>query len=142
MISNTSERCENQEVEALSRGIVLIVSSDQEFREHYRSLLLEWGFTPLTATTYPAATACLRLVVVTLVLVDQGSLAIEARNFMDCMRQMELHPLVIVVRRSHNPGFVREDFVQGTAEHAEHPVAIPDILRMLDSPLQPSAGTV
>ncbi len=125
--------------ETLPGGIVLIVSSDREFLNHYREFLLEWGFTPLTATTTLAALACLRLVVVTLVVLDQRVGTFEGETILDRAQQLKALPSVIVVNRAEDSNLCREVHALGAVEYLEDPVTIPDILRVLAAnPTAPS----
>ncbi len=121
------------EEEAVAAKIVLIVSGQPGFLDHYRELLLECGFAPLTTTSSLGALACMRLVVLDLVIMDQSLSASEGQEILDRSQTLKECPPIIVVGSPERSGFCRGEHMVGTVEYLKDPVNIPDVMRVIAS---------
>ena len=132
MSTRTSHSLQAKE-EAVGAKIVLIVSGQPEFLDHYRDLFLEWGFTPLTTTSSIGALACLRLVVLEVMIMDQSLNTSEGQEILGRARTMKECPPIIVVGSPGRSDFCRAQDMPATVEFVHEPLSIPDVLRVIAS---------
>jgi len=110
---------------------VLIFSADRTFTKHYCGIFLSLGFTPVTATTTEAAIALLRLLVVTLVVVDEESGKSENGQILRRSRDMQYHAPVFVIGGTSNQDFRRQAMALGATDYLDHPASRGDIIHAL-----------
>lgn len=110
---------------------ILIYSDDRKFLDCYRAVFSSLGFTPITATTPEAATAILRLMIVTFVVADAEEGLEKCRRVMQRARKMQHHAPVVVVSRKLNQYFRRQAEALGAADYLRHPVSPDEMVLML-----------
>ncbi len=139
MFTRTNDLLHAEE-EADAAKIVLIVSGQPGFLDHYREVLLGWGFTPLTTTSSRGVLACMRLVVLDLMIMDQSLSTSDGQEILDRSQTMKECPPISVVGSPERSDFRREEHMLGTVEYLKDPVNIPDVLRVIASRNQACGG--
>jgi DNA-binding NtrC family response regulator len=126
-------RIAQSEVSALKGSTVLVYSSNQTFRDYYRSMSFLLGFRPVTATKPVAAKAILRLMNVTLIVLD-GDEGIEGcGGILQDARELQPQSPVVVVSSKLCQDFFCQVESLGAAEFLRHPAPADAIVRALVS---------
>lgn len=110
---------------------VLILSSDREFINHHRAILLSIGFVPITATTLEAALAVLRMIVIELVIVDEEAGTPESQSILIQARNNGQRVPVLVVSQRFDPQSRREALELGAAAYLDRPAFQDDVVQAL-----------
>lgn len=110
---------------------VLIFSSDKEFVNHHRSILLSVGFVPLTAPTLEDALAILMTTVIDLVIVDDGAGLTETTQILERAREGWRGIPVLVVSKGIDAELQRLAAKLGAAGYLDHPAFQDDVVRAL-----------
>lgn len=110
---------------------VLIFSSDRGFVEHYFNMFNSLGLRPVPATTPEAAVAILRMLVVALIVVDEGRGKVESCQILQRARDIQFHAPVLVVSRRPDADFRQEVLTLGAADYLDHPAHSEDVIRAL-----------
>lgn len=110
---------------------VLILSSDREFINHHREILLSIGFVPVTATTADAAIAVLHWMVIELVIVDEQIGVAETQDILDCSRSDGRSVPVLVVSQRPDAELRRQAVKLGGAYFLDRPAFQDDVVRAL-----------
>ncbi len=118
-------------------GYVLLVESAPGFLVYYCEVFSELGFTPLAVTTYEAASAYLRLIIFDFVVVDLRGLAIETRRILERARDLPQRTRVFGVTPGQDAARRHEGLEFGGVEYLRDAVALPDLLRVLNSAPRP-----
>lgn len=108
--------------------VVLIFSNDRSFINHYCKMFVSLGFKRLTATAPEATILLLRLLVVTLVILDQESGVPEGCRILKRVRHLQYHAPVLVVGRTSYPNFRHEALSLGAADYLDHPAFPKDVI--------------
>lgn len=111
--------------------VVLIFSTDRGFSIHNCETFISLGFKPLTASTPEAATALLRLLVMSLVVLDQQSGTAECRQILRYAQDLQYHAPVLVIARASDGNFRHEALSLGAADYLDHPALPEDIIHAL-----------
>lgn len=110
---------------------VLIFSSNAEFVEHHRAILLSIGFVPITAGTLGAALAILRLMLIELVIVDGEQGAAETHSILERARDGRPNVPVLVVDQTSDEELGRWVLDMGAADYLYRPALQDDVVRAL-----------
>lgn len=111
--------------------VVLIFSTDRGFLIRYCEMFISLGFKPLTASTPEAATALLRLLVMSLVVLDQESGTAECCQILRRARDLQYHAPALVIARTSDHSFRYEALSLGAADYLDHPALPEDIIHAL-----------
>ncbi|HET7212155.1 MAG TPA: hypothetical protein VFL79_01085 [Terriglobia bacterium] len=111
--------------------VVLIFSTDRGFLIRYCEMAISMGFKPLTASTPEAATALLRLLVMSLVVLDQESGTAECCQILRRARDLQYYAPVLVIARASDSNFRHEALSLGAENYLDHPALPDDIIHAL-----------
>lgn len=110
---------------------VLIFSSNPEFVEHHREILLSIGLVPVMAPTLGTALAILRLMLIELVIVDGEAGAGETQSILKLAREDRPSVPVLVVDQSSDPEWGSAVLGMGAADYLGRPAFQDDVVRAL-----------
>ncbi|MEJ2009276.1 MAG: hypothetical protein P8Z30_14165 [Acidobacteriota bacterium] len=110
---------------------VVIFSSNWDFIDHHREVLLSIGFGPIAATTPEATLAVLRLTAIELVIVDERVGVPETRRILKQTGNDSPKVPVLVVSSSFNAELRRQALELGAAGYLDHPALQDDVVLAL-----------
>lgn len=119
---------------------ILIFSSDLEFVEHHREVLLSIGFVPIVAPTLGAALAILRVMLIELVIVDGEAGALEAQSILKLARDDRPGVPVMVISQYPDEELGRQMLELGAANFLDRPALQDDVVHALLAQYAPSGN--
>ncbi len=114
--------------EGVEGCVVLVVSTERDFLDHYREVFLALGLVPITATSVAAATAILNLMIVAMVVVDQRNGVPAVRKILKRVQNSQPHALGFVIGQDPELRLPSEARALGGAEFLDHPADAQDFL--------------
>jgi len=114
--------------EGVKGCVVLVVSAERDFLDHYREVFLAPGLVPITATSAAAAMAIMNLMVVAMVVVDQRNGVPAVHKVLKHAQNAQPHALGFVIGHDRKLDLPHEGPALGDAEYLDHPAAAQDFL--------------
>ena len=118
------------------KGKVLIVDADCPGVESCSTFLLQQGYDTRCFRSYAEAIRCLETESFDFVMVCQGSPAFEGRAVLERVVELDRRTPVVVLARSLDMGCYLESMQLGALDYLEKPLALPDILRIVETHLR------
>lgn len=106
--------------------VVLVVSTERDFLDHYREVFRALGLVPITATSVAAAMAILNLMIVAMVVVDQRNGLPDVRKVLKRAQNAQPHALGFVIGQDPELRLPNAALELGAAEYLDHPAAAQD----------------
>jgi DNA-binding response OmpR family regulator len=118
------------------KGKVLIVDGDCAGVEACCAFLLQQGYETRCFKSYEEAVHCLGSESFDFVMVCQGSPAFEGRTVLERVVELDRRTPILVLTRCPNMSCYLEAMQLGAVDYLEKPVALPEILRMVETHLR------
>ncbi len=110
---------------------VLIFSGDRGFIDHHRAILLSIGFVPITMNTLEAALAVLQVMVIELVIVDEGTGVLETQRILKRAGDDGQNVPVLVISAGADAELQPQAFELGSVFYLNRPAFQDDVVRVL-----------
>lgn len=118
--------------EGVEGCVVLVVSAERDFLDHYREVFLALGLVPITATSAAAATSILNLMIVAMVVVDQRNGVPAVRKILKRVQNSQPHALGFVIGQDPELRLPSEARALGGAEFLDHPAGAQDFVHAFE----------
>ena len=134
-------RKEAAQVPFLTRRRVLLVEGDPRDLRYYTGILQQQGCEVRACASYSEGLRTVEVEKFDFIIVNQGSLAFEARPFVDRVLTIDRRTPVLIITRCADMGCYLEAMQMGAVDYLEKPLAASHLTRVIETHLRPHTVT-